>query len=104
MKRTLDDLLYVNELLSFYGSFLTNKQKEIMSDYYLYNLSYSEISENRGISKTAVSDTIEKSVKKLEMCEKNLQIATIFHEMKKTENREKLEILEEIEEKIKHGI
>lgn len=104
MKKTLDDLLYVNDLLSLYGNFLTSKQKDIMSDYYLYNLSYSEISENRGITKAAVSYSIEKSLKKLEMCEKNLQILTIFQELKKNENSEKVKIIEEIEEKIKHGI
>ena len=62
----LDEIIYVNRLLDFYGNLLTPSQREIMNDYYECNLSLTEISEERGISRTAVSDALKKGRTKLE--------------------------------------
>ena len=44
MKHDLDEMIKINNLLSFYGNLLTNQQKEIMKSYYVFNLSLTEIS------------------------------------------------------------
>lgn len=61
----LQKLIEISELLDVYGKLLTNKQLEIMKQYYDEDLSLSEISENLNISRQAVYDTIKKSEKLL---------------------------------------
>lgn len=53
-------------LLECYESLLTEKQREVMDDYYRYDLSLGEIAENRSISRAGVHDTLQKSNEKLE--------------------------------------
>ena len=54
-----------NYLLDFYGELLTERQREVLS-YYLYDdCSMSEIADNLDISKTAVSDIINRAYKQL---------------------------------------
>ena len=91
----------INRLLDIYGRLLTKTQLEIMSDYYYYDLSLSEISESKKISRTAVSDAIKKSTKKLENYEEKLGICKVFDTLKETE---KSAIIDKIEEMIKDGI
>lgn len=97
IKKTLE----VNRLLDIYGKILTKKQYEIMSDYYYCDLSLSEISELRNISRTAVSDTIKNAMKKLDKIEKSLGICRVF-DKNRTKNNE--ELLDKMEEEIKNGI
>ena len=92
---------YINRLLDIYGRLLTKAQFDIMSDYYYYDLSLSEISESKNISRTAVSDAIKKATKKLENYEEKLGICRVFDKAKDTE---KSAIIDKIEEMIKDGI
>jgi predicted DNA-binding protein YlxM (UPF0122 family) len=48
-------------LLDIYGSLLTDKQREVMDQYYNYDLSLQEIADNEGISKQGVHDLIRRS-------------------------------------------
>lgn len=91
----------INRLLDIYGRLLTKAQYDIMSDYYYCDLSLSEISELRKITRTAVSDAIKKSTKKLEQFEEKLMICKVFDETKTSENSK---IIEQLEERIKDGI
>lgn len=91
----------INRLLDIYGRLLTKAQFDIMSDYYYCDLSLSEISELRKISRTAVSDAIKKSTQKLEQFEEKLGICKVFDASKTPENSE---IIEKLEERIKDGI
>lgn len=70
----LEQIVKANELLLVYGELLTPLQKDIMEDYYAYNLSLAEIAKNRKISRAAVSDTLKKSLQKLDIFEEKLQI------------------------------
>jgi len=97
IKKTLE----INRLLDIYGRLLTKQQYEIMSDYYYCDLSLSEISELRNISRTAVSDSIKTATKKLNNLEKNLGICRVF-DKNRTDKTEVL--LEKIEEDLKNGI
>ena len=61
-----------NLLLDYYGSLLTGHQNEILSDYYVDDLSMQEIAEIHGISKSAVSDIIKRSYDQLYNYEEKL--------------------------------
>ena len=71
---SIEKLVYINKLLSIYGELLTNTQKDILSDYYNLNLSITEISEERNISRSAVEDALKKGVKKLLSLENTLNL------------------------------
>ena len=68
----------ISMLLQIYGKLLTEKQYELLDDYYNYDLSLSEIAENLGITRQAVRDNKSKGENKLFEYEEKLNI------MKKT--------------------
>ena len=83
------------KLLDVYGSLLTDKQQDIFRYVYEDDLSFSEIAENLGISKAAVSDTIKRTTIILNEYESKLKI------IEKQEKRHKLLIeLKEYPEKL----
>jgi len=92
---------HINRLLDIYGRLLTKKQFDIMSDYYYADLSLSEISEYRKISRTAVLDSINQSTKKLENYEEKVGICRVFDASKTEKNRD---LIDRLEEMIKDGI
>lgn len=99
-------------LLECYEALLTDKQREIMDDYYRYDLSLGEIAENRSISRAGVYDTLKKSSEKLEDFEAKLLLLAKKEEIgKKIERIEqekdpskKLEAYQELGKEITHGI
>ena len=82
----------ISMLCQIYGKLLTEKQLEILNDYYNNDLSLSEIAENNHITRQAVSDIIKKGENKLFELEEKL----LF--MEKTMKQEKLlqEVLNEL--------
>ena len=73
----------ISMLNSFYGKLLTEKQFELIDDYYNNDLSLSEIAENHNITRQAVRDNLKKGEKKLFEYEEKLMF------MKRTLNQEK---------------
>ena len=73
----------VSILCQLYGKLLTEKQYEILNDYYNNDLSLSEIAENSEITRQAVRDILKKGEKKLFEYEEKLNF------MKRTLNQEK---------------
>ncbi len=73
----------ISMLNQFYGKLLTQKQYEIIDDYYNQDLSLSEIAENNQITRQAVRDILKKGEKKLFKYEEKLQF------MKRTLKQEK---------------
>ena len=73
----------ISMLVEIYGKLLTEKQYQVISDYYNEDLSLSEIAENYDISRQGVRDIIKKGESKLFEYEEKLQI------MKKTQENEK---------------
>ena len=51
--------LEISYLLDFYGEMLTQKQRDVMEQYYNDDLSLSEIAENFGITRQGVRDAIK---------------------------------------------
>ena len=72
----------ISMLCEIYGKLLTEKQLNIMDNYYNLDLSLSEIAENEGITRQAVRDIIKKGENKLFEFEEKLGI------MKKTMKQE----------------
>ena len=72
----------ISVLCEIYGKLLTEKQLNIMDNYYNLDLSLSEIAENEGITRQAVRDIIKKGENKLFELEEKLGI------MKKTIKQE----------------
>lgn len=73
----------ISILCDLYGKLLTQKQYELLNDYYNNDLSLSEIAENNNITRQAVRDIIKKGEKKLFEYEEKLSF------MKRTINQEK---------------
>ncbi len=73
----------ISMLNEIYGKLLTQKQFEMINDYYNQDLSLSEIAENNKITRQAVRDILKKGEKKLFEYEEKL----LF--MKRTLNQEK---------------
>lgn len=65
-------------LYDFYGELLTNHQKEIYELYNLNDLSLGEISEQLGISRQGVHDTLKRCDKQLDNYENKLQLVDKF--------------------------
>lgn len=96
-----------NQLLDFYGSLLTEHQIEILKDYYEEDLSMIEIAENYSISKSAVSDLINRSMlqlleyeNKLELIDKNKILNKVIENIKKDNNEVTKKYLKDLEKLI----
>lgn len=57
----MDKFTQMAVLLDIYGGLLTDKQKDVMEQYYSYDLSLQEIAENAGITKQGVHDLIRRA-------------------------------------------
>lgn len=73
----------ISILTELYKNLLTEKQYEILDDYYNNDLSLTEIAQNNDITRQAVRDILKKGEKKLFEYEEKLMF------MKRTLNQEK---------------
>ena len=92
---TKDRLKYI-ELFDLYSNLLTKHQVNILDDYLNNDFSMVEISSNYHISKSAVSDIINRSLKQLSIYENKLKLNSKINRIKKeicvnTKNKEKLD-------------
>ena len=102
---------YIN-MFTIYKSLLTYTQQEIAGDYFLADLSISEIAEDRKISRSAVEDAISKACKKMDdfenklhLLEKKDNISKITEMLKeKALNNTEIEELEQIVKELDYGI
>ena len=93
----MDNRDYLILLYDFYSELFNEKQKSYFENYYLENLSLSEISDNLGVSRNAIHKAIqameEKLVfyeEKLELYKKNKIICDIIEEVEDTKIKEQL--------------
>ena len=68
-------------LLAFYRNLLNDKQVEMLESYYDHDLSLSEISENVGMSRQGVRDTIKRAEQQLSEYEEKLGLMRRFREV-----------------------
>ncbi|MBS4030968.1 MAG: YlxM family DNA-binding protein [Clostridiales bacterium] len=74
----LEDTTRINLLYDFYGSLLTQKQREYLELYYQNDLSLAEIAEQSGISRQGVHDLLKRAVRTLERAESRLGLVGRF--------------------------
>lgn len=65
----IEERVKIAVLVKYYGKLLTQKQREVISMYVDNNLSFAEASEQIGISRQAVKDTLDTAVDLLEKYE-----------------------------------
>ena len=105
----------ISILLETYGKLLTNKQFQMLDDYYNKDLSLSEIAENEKTTRQAVRDNLKKGENKLFEYEEKLgimkktlmqekKIASILSEISKikenSSDKEIANILEDVKNKL----
>ena len=85
-------------LLELYGKLLTEKQYEMLDNYYNQDIGLSEIAENLGITRQAVRDNLKKGEnnliefeEKLHLLQKREKILKVCEEIKNSEIRRKLQ-------------
>ena len=79
----MDKNVEISMLLSFYGSILTDKQKDTLELYYNDDLSLSEIAEILSITRQGVRDCIKRGEGVLYETEKKLGLCKRFFFVKK---------------------
>lgn len=96
----MEDNIYITQLFDYYGNLLTDKQKDYFTDYYIENLSLSEIAENYKVSRNAVFKQIKEAENKLKFYEDNLnllknsiEISKLLKEIKDERIKEEIEKL-----------
>lgn len=75
----MEKKLKIGNLYEFYGQLLTDKQQEILELYCTHDLSFGEISEELGISRQGVYDTIKRAEKILDEYESKLELLKRFN-------------------------
>ena len=75
--------LQISFLLDFYGEMLTEKQREMIEYYYNEDLSLAEISDNQGITRQGVRDSIKRAEAQLLEMEERLGLARRFQDIQK---------------------
>ncbi len=93
----MEKKLEVIELLDTYGLLLTKRQRQVMEDYYNYDLSLSEIADNYGISRQAVNDALKAAEKSIYRYEKILNLNKIHKGLNKALHAEISEVKEILE-------
>jgi predicted DNA-binding protein YlxM (UPF0122 family) len=90
-----DKIVQIALLFDFYGQLLTEKQMEIVDMYYNNDLSLGEISEQQGISRQGVYDTLKRAEKTLYGYEEKLGLLDRFLKQKESMNKI-IEMLDEL--------
>lgn len=84
---------YLNTLYDIYGELLTSVEQETFLSYYKEDLSLSEIAENRSISKSSVSKTLNQAEEKLKEYERVLKISELKKDLANLLNESDLSLL-----------
>ena len=91
----MKDIRYF-ELFDIYSPLLTEKQAELFEAYYSFDLSLSEIAEEKGVTRQYVADSLKKTRKELDGLEEKLKFAKLkkslvdFSEGLENDQREEL--------------
>ena len=87
--------IYLTGLYDYYKVLLTDKQRDYFEDYYFDNLSLSEIGENNGISRNAVSSQLLKIKEKLYEYESVLNLYKNKEQIEKILDEETIKKIED---------
>lgn len=76
--------LHISVLLDFYGSMLTDKQRDVIELYYNEDLSLAEIAEHEKITRQGVRDSIKRGEVVLIEMEQRLGLVAKFKQLSET--------------------
>ena len=76
----IDDVIQTSLLYDFYGSLLTDRQREVMELYYGENLSLSEIAAEFSISRQGVHDALKNAGRALHEYDQKLGLVDKFQQ------------------------
>ena len=76
----IDEVIQTSLLYDFYGSLLTDRQREVMELYYGENLSLSEIAAEFSISRQGVHDALKNAERALHEYEQKLGLVEKFQQ------------------------
>lgn len=79
----MDKIVHLSLLFDFYGSLLTERQKQVFEMYYQNDLSLSEISYELSISRQGVNDILKRTVIAMQHYESHLNLIDKFYEQNK---------------------
>lgn len=80
----MEKFVVITYLFDFYQDLLTDKQKDLLKDYYLEDFSLGELSQQHQISRQSIFDTIKKAEQKLLDYEKKLKLFSKHQEEQQT--------------------
>ncbi len=98
----LTDKVKYGKLLDLYSGLLTEKQRYTLEGYLLYDLSLSEMAQTQNLTRQAVFDTIQKTLKLLNEYENKMGLLrraneiTLLLESLSVTNTESAQIIEKI--------
>lgn len=108
---TLKHYAATGRLLEKYGALLTFHQKQVMEQYYFYDLTMAEIASEQNISRSAVSEIIRLSNEKLLEFEEKLglldlekKVLALIESLKIAPDSEQAHIIKRIKDILTHGI
>ena len=88
--------LTITELFDLYGGLLTERQRDLFTSYYVYDLSLSEIAEPEGTTRQSVYEQVKKVKKKLIEYESVLHLKEKNDKLKALAKQTPIEIGEKI--------
>ena len=86
----LDRINDISSLYDLYKNMLTQKQQQVISNYIFSNLSLSEIAELENISRQAVKDLLDRTIKLLYSFEEKLKVQEKINKSKIYVNKNNL--------------
>lgn len=95
----MEKFLEITYLFDFYQELLTEKQRELIVQYYFEDLSLGELAEQHHISRQSVFDTIKKAQHKLLDYEAKLQLWSKYQKQQKMITK-----LQELSSQAKQGL
>lgn len=79
----LKEVVELSLLYDFYGELLSDTSKTVFEGYVLNDMTLAEISEETGVSRQGIHDTVKRTVKKLRTYENKLHLAERFNLVKR---------------------
>ncbi len=90
----------VSKLLDIYGGLLPEKQRLLVEFYYNDDLSLSEISENEGITRQGVRDSLKRAEQQLRGYEEVLHLMSTVEQLRKAQQSGDIEKINQIIDKL----
>ena len=101
----MEKFVMITYLFDFYQELLTNKQRDLLKDYYFENFSLGELSDEHQISRQSIFDTIKKAEQKLLDYEEKLQLFSKYQRQQQSllKIKDRCQTIQSSDEKVMHS-